>query len=274
MARTGGRQRSPDNGRSEEESDFFVRALARGLAIVALFDIEHPEWSLTDICARTGMSKTTAYRMVRTLEVKDFLEHDAKTERYHLGKAGLPGAYLLMSSVGFLRSAHPFLEELARATGETVELTVGSAEGAVVVDEVATTHPFRLNRPTGRILSNMANSSFRMHVAHRPLSEQRKIIAAPRHQWTPTTAADPTELLRRLAAEKSEGLAFDMEELDLGVCAASAPVFEHDGSVKAVLSVVAPAERFGPRERRRKSEILRVTAAKMTDYLSARSIGS
>ena len=45
MARMGGRQRSPDNGRSEEESDFFVRALARGLAIVALFDIEHPEWS-------------------------------------------------------------------------------------------------------------------------------------------------------------------------------------------------------------------------------------
>ena len=134
------------------------------------------------------MSKTTAYRMVRTLEVKDFLEHDAKTERYHLGKAGLPGAYLLMSSVGFLRSAHPFLEELARATGETVELTVGSAEGAVVVDEVATAHPFRLNRPTGRILSNLANSSFRMHVANRPLAEQRKIIAAPQHQWTPAVA--------------------------------------------------------------------------------------
>ena len=81
-----------------------------------------------------------------------------------------------MSYVGFVRAAHPFLERLAEATGETVELTVGSAEGAVVVDEVATTHPFRLNRPTGRILSSMANSSFRLHVAYRPVAEQRKIL--------------------------------------------------------------------------------------------------
>jgi IclR family acetate operon transcriptional repressor len=274
MARVGGRQRTPNGGRSEEESDFFVRALARGLTILALFDIEHPEWTLSDICARTGMSKTTAYRMVRTLEAKDFLAHDAKIERYHLGKANIPGAYLAMSYVGFLRSAHPFLEDLAEATGETVELTVGSAEGAVVVDEVATAHPFRLNRPTGRILSSMTNSSFRMHVAFRPVAEQRKILSSPQPQLTANTITDPEELVRRLATEKSEGLAYDLEEADLGVCAVSAPVLERDGTLKAVLTLVAPAERFGPRERRRKSEALRGVAAKMTEYLGGRALSS
>ena len=100
------------------------------------------------------MSKTTAYRMVRTLEAKDFLVYDPQTERYHLGKATIPGAYLTMSYVGFVRAAHPFLERLAEATGETVELTVGEPGGAVVVDQVPTTHPFRLNLPTGRIQSS------------------------------------------------------------------------------------------------------------------------
>jgi IclR family pca regulon transcriptional regulator len=270
MARAGGRNRASNSGRPEEESDFFVRALGRGLTILVLFDIEHPEWSLSDICVRTGMSKTTAYRMVRTLESKDFLVYDAETERYRLGKATIPAAYLALSYVGFVRSVRPFLEELAEATDETVEVTVGGADGAVVVDEVATTHPFRLNRPTGRILNSLANSSFRMHVAFRPVAEQRRIIGSGSVRFTPNTMTDPDEIELRLAAERAEGLAFDMEEQDRGVCAVSAPVFGRDGSLKAVVTVVAPAERFGVRERRKKAEAVRSTTAKLTQYLNDR----
>lgn len=272
MARAGGRQRSANGGRPEEESDFFVRALARGLTILALFDIEHPEWGLTEICEQTGMSKTTAYRMVRTLEAKDFLVHDPATERYHLGKATIPAAYVALSYVGFVRAARPFLEALAEATGETVELTVGGAGGAVVVDQVATTHPFRLNLPTGRTLSNVANSSFRMHVAFRPVAEQRKILRSVQLRLTPNTMTDPEEIVRRLAADRRNGLSYDMEEQDLGVCAVSAPVFERDGSLEAVVTVVAPAERFGARERKKKAEAVKTAAARMTEYLSGRAL--
>jgi len=274
MARAGGRQRSSNAARPEEESGFYVRALARGLSILALFDVEHPEWSLSDICARTGISKTTAYRMVRTLETKDFLVYDATTERYHLGSAMIPGAYLTMSYVGFVRAAHPFVERLGAVTGETVELTVGSAEGAIVVDEVATTHPFRLNRPTGRLLHSLANSSFRMHLAFRPLAEQRKIIGALLQQRTSDTITGTDEVLQRLAAERAEGIAFDLGEQDNGVCAVSAPVLERDGSLRAVLTVVAPAERFGPRLRKSKVEAVRSTAAEMTRHLGGRALNN
>jgi IclR family KDG regulon transcriptional repressor len=270
MSRVGGRQRSPDGNGPDENSDLFVRALARGLTILALFDIEHPEWSLGEICERTAMSKTTAYRMLRTLEAKDFVGYDAKSERYRQGRAAIPGAYLALSHVGSVRSAHQFLEALAESTEETVELTVWGAEGAVVVDEVATPHPFRLNRPTGRIQSSLAQSSFRMHVAYRPEIEQRKIVGSTPAQSTPNSMADPEEMLRRLVVEKEQGLAFDLEELDKGVCAVSAPVLERDGNLMAVLSLAVPAERFGPRERKKKVEAVRNTAARMTEYLSGR----
>jgi IclR family KDG regulon transcriptional repressor len=270
MVRSGGRQRMSVEGQMDEDNDFFVRALARGLTILALFDIEHPEWGLNEICERTGMSKTTAYRMVRTLEAKDYLVHDPSVERYHLGGAAIPGAYLAMSFVGFVRAAHPFLERLAETTGETVEFTVRSAEGAVVVDEVATIHPFRLNRPTGRILYSIANSSFRLHTAYRPLAEQVKILRSPAHLPPSNAMTDADEVIRRMAAERVDGLTWDLEEQDKGVCAVSAPVLEPDGSLKAVITVVAPAERFGPRVRKRKAEALRTTAAELTKYLGGR----
>ena len=273
MTRAGGRQRGSGRSDPEEGGDLFVRALARGLSILTLFYVEHPEWGLNAITDRTGMSKTTAYRMLRTLEARDFLVYDTKTERYHLGGAMFPAAYLAMSYVGFVRAAHPFLERLGRTTGEMVELTVGSAEGAVVVDEVPTMNPFRLNRPTGRILDSLGNSSFRLHVAYRPQAEQRRILETLQDQSAPNAPAPLEEVMRRLAAEKDAGLAYDLEEQDQGVCAVSAPVLEHDGSLKAVVTIVAPAERFGARVRRAKVEALRSTAAEMTKHLTGRAAG-
>jgi DNA-binding IclR family transcriptional regulator len=254
-----------------EGSDSFVRALARGLSILALFDIEHAEWGLADICARTKLSKTTAYRMVRTLEATGFLAYDEHTERYHLGGAMIPAAYLAMSYVGFARVAHPFLERLSEATGETVELTVMSSGGAVVVDQVPSKHPFRINLPIGRVQNSTSMSGFRMHLAFMPVGEQRKHLERRQEALTPNTVTDPEEIMERMDAERAEGLAFDLEEQDLRVCAVSVPVLGPDGYPSAVLSLVAPAERFGPRERKRKAEAVKKAALELGNQLNVRS---
>jgi DNA-binding IclR family transcriptional regulator len=117
----------------------------------------------------------------------------------------------------------------------------------------------------------MANSSFRMHVAFRPLSEQLKILRSGVHGSMVETA-DIDAILKRMEEERREGLGYDMEEQDKGVCAASAPVLERDGSLKAVLTLVAPAERFGPRARKKKVDALRSAAAEMTKYLGGRAL--
>ncbi len=266
MPRAGGRPRGSLGGVSEEESELYVQALARGLTILALFDVEHPEWSLSDICSRTGISKTTAYRMLRTLEWKGFVAFDHEAERYHLGPAMIPGAYLSLSSVSFVRSTHPFLEDLAKTTGETVELTVESAQGAVVVDQVATSHPFKPNLPTGRILRNMANSAVRMWVAMRSEEERTRLLREPQIKFTPHTTTDPAELAAMLKGAAQDGVAYDLEEQDLGVCAVSAPVFGPGSDVLAVLTVVAPSDRFGPEGRARNTLAVKAKAEEMTTH--------
>jgi DNA-binding IclR family transcriptional regulator len=272
MARAGGRPRASLGGRSEEESEFYVQALARGLTIVALFDVEHPEWSLNEICERTGISKTTAYRMLRTLEWKEFVVFDPHTERYHLGPAMIPGAYLTLSYVSFVRYTHPFLEDLAKATGETIELTVESAQGAVVVDQVATSHPFKPNLPTGRILGNMANSAVRMWMAMRPEESRARLLREPQVKFTPHTTTDPGQLAAMLERAAREGVAYDLQEQDLGVCAVSAPVFAPDGDVLAVLTIVAPSDRFGPEGQAKNADAVKKKAADMTAYFRSTSL--
>jgi IclR family acetate operon transcriptional repressor len=209
--------------------------------------------------------------MVRTLEASGFLAYDEQTERYHLGGAMIPAAYLAMSYVGFARVAHPFLERLSEATGETAELTVMSSGGAVVVDQVPSKHPFRINLPIGRVQNSTSMSGFRMHLAFMPAGEQRKHLKRGQPALTPNTVTDPEEIMERMAAERAEGLAYDLEERDLRVCAVSVPVLGLDGHPRAVLSVVAPSERFGPRERKKKAEVVKKVALDLSNQLNVRS---
>jgi IclR family acetate operon transcriptional repressor len=153
-----------------------------------------------------------------------------------------------------------------------VELTVESAQGAVVVDQVATSHPFKPNLPTGRILANMANSAVRMWVAMRSLEERTRLLREPQVKFTSRTTTDPMELAAMLARAADEGVAYDLEEQDLGVCAVSAPVFGPGGDVLAVLTVVAPSDRFGHESRVKNAEAVRKKAAEMTAYFRSTSI--
>jgi DNA-binding IclR family transcriptional regulator len=73
--------------------------------MLALFDRAQPEWSLNGLVERTGLHKSTAYRMVRTLEEERFLDLDRDTGNYHLGPA--------MYRVAFLANAHSELVRLA-----------------------------------------------------------------------------------------------------------------------------------------------------------------
>ncbi len=44
---------------------------------------------------------------------------------------------------------------------------------------------------------------------------------------------------------KREGVAFGLQEWDLGMCAVGAPVYDSNGEVRASVAMVAPSERFG-----------------------------
>ena len=267
MARIGGRPRSPLENNIEKNNDVYVQALARGLSILSLFDIEHSEWSLGDISKQTGISKTTAYRMLRTLEWEGYLSFNPDTELYHIGPATIPIAYLTLSDIGFSRLVHPVLEKLAEATGETIELAVEGKGGAVVVDHVATSHPFKPNLPLGRVLRNLSNSSMKIFVAYRPEEDRIRAIHDKHIALTTNTKTTPKQINEELEQVHKSGLAYDIEEQDIGVCAISAPVFGVDKEVKAVVTIVTPADRFTQANRKRYEHEINATAAELSGYI-------
>ena len=241
--------------------------LAKGLRVLALFDEKRRDWTLDQIAEATGLPRATAHRMARTLEDARYLVLDPASNRYHLGPAMLAGMYLSTGFSELVRVARPYLESLARETGESVNLAVDVDGVAVGVDRIDTSRPFQPRMPLGRIIGDLANSSGKILSAFKSPEERQRILASPHPQRTQFTITDPQRLAEELDRVREEGLAFDIEELDLGICAVSAGVRDQTGAVIASISVIVPTGRFGAEERARYAEAVRSSCAALSAFL-------
>lgn len=251
----------------QETDPFQVRALARGLSILCLFDVDHREWTIDEMAEQTGLVRMTVYRMVRTLESMAFLVRDLTTNRYRLGPATLAITYVSDDHSEFVDSARPFLESLVQETGESVTLAVEADGFPVCVDIINTNRPFKRKTAPGRILGDIASVHGKIFAAFKPPEERDAILSQPHPQRTPRTITDARELALELDQIAKNNVAFDLEGLYPGICAVGAPVRDQLGTVIAAISVVVPAGRFGAAESALCAEAVRATAASFSAYL-------
>lgn len=250
-------------GRAEpRDSDggYSVRSLVRGLRILKCFDVDHPEWGLVELSRQTKLHKATSYRLVKTLEAEGFIEFDQDTGRFHLGSALLQIAYLVSSHSELARIAHPYMEQLASETGETVDLSVWADNGALFIDEVLTSNPFKPAASVGRVFKDFGNVHSKVLLAFGPESRRARFFAHGVEQRTPFTIVDPQKIAEELRKVVSEGIAYDLQEQAMGICAVGAPIRSFSGEVIASLAVVASEERFGPSEMKKHANSLKETA--------------
>ena len=175
-----------------------MRALARGLSILSLYDVDHREWTIDEIAARTGLLRMTAYRMVRTLEAAEFLVRDTTTNHYHLGPAAITMAYVAEDYSEFVEHARPYLEELLERTGESVTLAVPVDGVPVCVSIINSPRPFQREIAPGRIIGDLASVHGKIFTAFASPEQRAAMLAQKRRQHTPRTVTDPEELEREL----------------------------------------------------------------------------
>jgi IclR family pca regulon transcriptional regulator len=223
-----------------------VRALERGLALLARFDVDHPSWTLAALSRAVGLHKATARRLAKTLEAQRFLHIDESTGEYRLGPAVLPLTYLARSNDELVRAAHLYVERLAELTQETVGLSIWTDGGIVQIDHVLTTHLFKPQMLLGSLSSQYGTTHSKIFLAFGPEERLSKLTwGSPTHALT---VADATTLREELDRVREEGMAFDFEETMPGVCAVGVPIRDSVGEVVASMAVVVPRDRFRPED--------------------------
>lgn len=249
-----------------------VRALERGLRLLARFDVEHPRWRIADLSRAVGLHKATARRLIKTLEAEGYLVSDTNSGEYRLGSALLPLIYLARTLDELLEVARPFLERLAAETEETVGLSVWTERGVMQIAHIPTIHFFKPSAMMGHISTEYGTSHSKIFLAFGP--EQRLSKLSLGERGRSLTIADAGMLREELDRVRQAEIAYDIEERTRGVCAVSVPVRDATSEVIASIAVVVPPDRFGPDRREFISCSIRETGAALSRELGYRAAGN
>jgi IclR family pca regulon transcriptional regulator len=114
----------------------FVRALAKGLAVIEAFDARTPSMTLSDVARKTGLSRGTARRLLLTLVALGYAGFDGKLFSLHPRVLNLGFAYL--HSQNLWQLAQPYMVELVERVHESCSIAVLDGTEIVYVARVPT----------------------------------------------------------------------------------------------------------------------------------------
>ncbi|MGZ4591966.1 MAG: IclR family transcriptional regulator [Actinomycetes bacterium] len=218
-----------------------VQSVDRALDLLEALARSDVPRGVGEIAALTGLPQGTAHRLLRSLQARGYVRHDA-TRKYSLGAAAFRLGDAAQRSLA--RSAGPYLARLVDHSGETANLSVLEGDDVVYVAQVPSPHTLRMFAEVGRHVPPHTTASGKVLLAALPPERAAAVLrrtGLPRH--TENTLTDLRELLAELDRTRDRGWAADEEEHETGVRCVAVPV-GRGADVVAALSLSGPAERF------------------------------
>jgi DNA-binding IclR family transcriptional regulator len=247
-------------GKKEEYAPV-TRTITRAVAILQAFDAGNPELGVTEIALRTGLDKSTAYRLLYALQQGGLIAQDAGTSRYRLGPGVLRLAGLAAQQLDVAHVAHAHLVELVAETGETAKLSVLTDEDHLVrVDAVESRHQVRDVALIGHEVPLHAVSDGKVLMAGMSQARLDQVLQRELAAFTTHTVTDPARLRRQVEEIRRTGFGLAEEELELGLSGVAAPILNYEGTAVAAISVSGPSSRLPGERLREVGLVLRKTA--------------
>ncbi|MFE2215434.1 IclR family transcriptional regulator [Streptomyces canus] len=212
----------------------------------AVLDCYRPDggaFRLTEIAARTGLAKTTAFRLCSDLVRLGLLERDGET--YRLGGRLFELGSLVPRRLDLREAALPFLQDLFEATHETVHLGVREGHEVVYIERIHGHQTLSLPSRIGGRLPLSCTGVGKSLLAFSGSELVDEVLAAPLPRLTPHSVTDAARLRTAIEQIQVSGLAYEEQEAALGVSCIASPVFDGPTAVGA-LSVAVPRARFHP----------------------------
>jgi DNA-binding IclR family transcriptional regulator len=232
-----------------------MRTVERALGIFDCFSRSHPTLSLQEIVDRTGLAKSTTFRLVASLVEAGYLMR-LESQRYCLSFKFTLLAGLVQSTLSLRDLARPVMVELSQATGETVTLNGVEGQWRICLDVVHAPSPLMsVTRSGSRSpLRDGATARVLMSRLAEPL-RNRSIARAARLLRMPKT-----DLAAELDTVARQGWAVTHGERVPGLTAVAAPIGDSDGTWPWCVTVAGPTIRLKTRER----ELVRQTCQAAT----------
>ncbi|MGE0881003.1 MAG: IclR family transcriptional regulator [Acidimicrobiia bacterium] len=224
-----------------------LTTVTKALQVLQAFTYEEPVLGVSELARKLGMGKSSVHRVLSTLAEQGFV---TKTEddRYRLGLKLHELGQLVVSTLELRQVAHAPLERLRNETGETVHVAVLEGADAMYVHRIESQATLRTFARVGRRVPAHTTSSGKCLLAFGPAGGFDVVVAAGLKRIGPRSITTEQGLRDAVAKIRANGYAVSVEENEKGVTSIGAPVFGHDGSCIAAVSMAGPSVRVTPEQ--------------------------
>jgi DNA-binding IclR family transcriptional regulator len=195
---------------------------------------------MSAIAVALDLQKSTVHRILSTLVTSGYVEQRQDTACYVASLKLWELGSGVLHEHPIKRAATGFLQELHRATGESVSLTILSGDDVLYLDKLLSPRAIKFSTRVGSRVPAALTAGGQAMLAHLPDAPARvkRTAAALKRPHR----IDVDAYLSELQTVRSRG--YSIATAIEGVIGMGAPLMSHDGQPVAALSVSAPKERM------------------------------
>jgi PcaR/PcaU/PobR family beta-ketoadipate pathway transcriptional regulator len=219
-------------------SRYNIEALSRGLGILELFTAKNPSLTLTEVAALLTLNKSTAFRILSTLETMGYLERDPASRRYRPSLKVLHLGFGAINRLEVRQVARQYLEQVAQELDETVSLAVLYGTDIIYVDRIRNRAIVGVVLDIGSHVPAHCTTMGKVLLANLEEDELQAFLGMGElTRYTSRTLTDKDILLKELEAIRRDGYATSDGELAIGLRAAGAPIRDNNGKAVAAIGI-------------------------------------
>jgi DNA-binding IclR family transcriptional regulator len=268
----------PTGRDAPEESNGGVQAIETGMRVLAALLELGPTPMLKTIAERAGMPPPKAHRYLTSYCRSGLVERHPTTGGYRLGPLAVRLGLAALRHLDVVSETNPALDELRDELGFSTGLGVWGTAGPTFVRVAETDSVVILSIRPGSVMPILNSAVGRIFGAYMPRSRTGALIEAELHGQTPTAAASaftgrsptsisPEEMESIFSQVRRAGVANVVGDLNLGIHALAAPIFDHEKEVVGALSVFGGAGLIDVDPAGRNARVLKAKAMEISRRL-------
>jgi DNA-binding IclR family transcriptional regulator len=250
-----------------------IQSVDRAVELLKAVAANRTPQSVGELADSIGLNRSTAWRLLMTLEHHGLIDRDPLTQRYVTGYEILRLAASASAHELIASRARATMDRLARETGESVSLVVLTPRGIVAIDQ-SDTRKIASVSVVGIHLPVHATASGKVRLALADPHERGDLLAGRLEAFTDRTITSRRALLGTLEEVRRRGYAVERDEFEAGVSGVSAAVLDPKGHAAAFLSIWGLSSRLPEERLTQLGPMVKQAADEVTAQLGANSRAS
>jgi len=223
-----------------------VKSARRVLEILELFASTDRPLALRDVAAFLGLPKSSAHMLLGTLEQRGYLMRDEDDRLALLPAMRAGGGWIGGVTGRIFRAAHPVLDSLVAALGETIVLGAPTGDLDIrILSHRPSPQAIRYDVSRTPMIPGYCTAMGHAVLSRLPEETVRAYLARIELvRLTPYTVTDPKAILARLSQERAQGYALNVDERFEGASGAAVPICDAAGRPHGAVNCVTVTPRF------------------------------